>query len=130
MTIGIDIDDTITKTAECLLPYVAKYFSLDLDYLIKNNYNYNNLPEECIDRFYEFGLNTFENAIPLVKVKDKAIEVINKLKEDMTVINNARTSKILDRVLEINVPDSIYDELACIVSRDIEVEDDEKRLVK
>ena len=52
------------------------------------------------------------------------------LKKDMDVINNARTSKILDRVLEINVPDSIYDELTCIVNRDLEVEDDEKRLVK
>ena len=52
------------------------------------------------------------------------------LKKDMDVINNARTSKILDRVLEINVPDSIYDELTCIVNRDLEVEDEEKRLVK
>jgi len=52
------------------------------------------------------------------------------LKKDMDVINNARTSKILDRVLEINVPDSIYDELTCIVNRDLEVEDDEKRKIK
>lgn len=52
------------------------------------------------------------------------------LKKDIEVINNARTSKILDRVLEINVPNSIYDELTCIVNRDLEVEDDEKRLVK
>lgn len=50
------------------------------------------------------------------------------LKKDLDVINNARTSKILDRVLEINVPDSIYDELYEIVNRGLDL--DEKKLVK
>lgn len=120
MTIGIDIDDTITKTAECLLPYVAKYFSLDLNYLIENNYNYNNLPEEYIDKFYEFGLSTFERAIPLVKVKDKAKEVINKLKEDgnRIVIVTARTNKFYSDAYKISSEQLdnfgiTYDKLIC-----------------
>ena len=47
MNIGIDIDDTITETSEFLVPYVAKYFSIDIDYLKKNNICYhNNLPRE------------------------------------------------------------------------------------
>lgn len=33
------------------------------------------------------------------------------LKKDASVINKAKTSKILDKVLEVNVPDSLYDEL-------------------
>ena len=32
--------------------------------------------------------------------------------------------------IKINVPDSIYDELSSIVNRNLEVEDEEKRLVK
>ena len=33
------------------------------------------------------------------------------LKKDVTVINKAKTSKVLDKVLEVAVPDSLYDEL-------------------
>jgi len=33
------------------------------------------------------------------------------LKKDKEVIEKARTTKILDRVLEVNIPDEIYDEL-------------------
>lgn len=33
------------------------------------------------------------------------------LKRDLAVIDKAQKSKILDKKLEVNVPDSIYDEL-------------------
>ena len=33
------------------------------------------------------------------------------LKKDIEVINKAKKSKILDKKLEVNVPDSIYEEL-------------------
>jgi hypothetical protein len=33
------------------------------------------------------------------------------LKKDIEVINKARKNKILDRVLEIEVPDKLYDEM-------------------
>ena len=49
------------------------------------------------------------------------------LKGDLEVINKARNSKALDRALEIVVPDSIYDDLTCIVNKE---EKEEKRLVK
>ena len=52
MNIGIDIDDTITETSEFLMPYVAKYFSIDIDYLKKNNICYNNLPKEYKEKAY------------------------------------------------------------------------------
>ena len=33
------------------------------------------------------------------------------LKKDLAVINQAQTNKILDRILEVPVPDTIYEEL-------------------
>jgi len=33
------------------------------------------------------------------------------LKKDIDVINKAKNNKVLERVLEVKVPDSIYDEL-------------------
>ena len=38
------------------------------------------------------------------------------LKLDETVINKARQSKILDRTLEVTVPDSIYEELLGLIN--------------
>lgn len=37
------------------------------------------------------------------------------LKKDLEVIKKARQTKILDRILEINIPDTIYDQLIEIV---------------
>ena len=37
------------------------------------------------------------------------------LKRDIDVINRAKKSKILDRRLEVNVPDSIYEELVNMI---------------
>ena len=39
------------------------------------------------------------------------------LKKDLEVINKAQKSKILDRVLEINVPESIYEELTKMLEK-------------
>lgn len=39
------------------------------------------------------------------------------LKRDLAVINKAKKSKVLDRVLEVEVPDSVYQELEEIVSK-------------
>ena len=33
------------------------------------------------------------------------------LKKDATVFEKAKKSKVLDRILEVNVPDSVYEEL-------------------
>lgn len=33
------------------------------------------------------------------------------LKKEIEVINKARQTKALDRILEVNIPDSIYDEM-------------------
>lgn len=38
------------------------------------------------------------------------------IKRDVEVVNKAKKSKALDRHLEVNVPDSIYDELIEIIN--------------
>ena len=37
------------------------------------------------------------------------------LKKDITVINKAKKNKILDRRLEVEIPDSIYEELVHMI---------------
>ena len=37
------------------------------------------------------------------------------LKKDADVINKAKESKILDRALEVNIPDSVYEEMLNII---------------
>lgn len=37
------------------------------------------------------------------------------LKKDLEVVKKAQQTKILDRILEINIPDTIYDQLIEIV---------------
>ena len=37
------------------------------------------------------------------------------LKLDINVIENAKTSKMLNRVLEVEIPDSIYEELKSLI---------------
>ena len=51
------------------------------------------------------------------------------LKKDNDVIEVAKNSKILDRALEIAVPDSIYEELFAILNKDLELEE-EKELTR
>lgn len=38
------------------------------------------------------------------------------IKKDVSVIDKAKKSKVLERHLEVNVPDTIYDELKKIIS--------------
>lgn len=37
------------------------------------------------------------------------------LKKDSEVINKARTSKALERILEVTIPDAIYDEMLTMI---------------
>lgn len=37
------------------------------------------------------------------------------LKKDISVIEKAKETKILDRVLEVNIPDSVYEEMLNII---------------
>ena len=39
------------------------------------------------------------------------------IKKDIDVLNKAKISKILDRMLEVTIPDEIYEELMNIINR-------------
>lgn len=40
------------------------------------------------------------------------------LKKEKEVINKAKKNKILDRTLEVNIPDSIYEEIESIIEKE------------
>ncbi len=40
------------------------------------------------------------------------------LKKDLDVINKARQTKALDRILEVEIPESIYDEMITIIEEE------------
>lgn len=66
--------------------------------------------------------------IRIVKDKDGALQVDLTGKKnghgayllmDLEVLNKAKKSKCLDRLLEVEIPDSIYDELEVIIKNNI-----------
>lgn len=81
LNIGIDIDDTVTDTFEYLMPLVAEYFNLDLNYLEENNISYTSLPEDIKDREVEFGKVYYDEAILNVPIKQNVSKYINMIKE-------------------------------------------------
>ena len=65
-----------------------------------------------------------KDLIRIVRTPDKqvVVDVTGKLngkgaylKKDLEVINKARQSKVLDRVLEVSVEDQVYDDLINLV---------------
>ena len=101
MNIGIDIDDTISKTSE-MIDIVAKKFTenelkreftineLDVTdpYWAKDTYNWTD--EEC-DKFFE---KYYEEVMINVKPKEDAVKIINTLaKENKIIIITARWDK-------------------------------------
>lgn len=120
MNIGIDIDDTITETSEFLIPYVASYFSLEIEYLKKNNIFYNNLPKEYRNKQTEFGKATFEKVLLGVTLKQDAKEIISKLKSEgnRIIIITARDGSIYNNPFEFTLKQLEklgikYDKLVC-----------------
>ena len=115
MNIGIDIDDTITETSEFLMPYVAKYFSIDIDYLKKNNICYNNLPKEYKEKEVEFGKSTFGKVLLDVKLKQHAnpfgftSKQLEKLgiKYDKLVCSFNKRKICIDEKIDFFIDDSI-----------------------
>ena len=66
-----------------------------------------------------------KDLIRVVKTPTKTVEIdltgkMNGrgayIKKDIETVNKAKKSKILDRTLEINIPDNIYEELIKIIN--------------
>lgn len=71
--------------------------------------------EKCLKQDLIRVVRTPENNV-IVDVTGKANGHGAYLKKDVDVINKASKSKILDRVLEVSVPDSIYEEIITIIN--------------
>jgi len=82
MRIGVDIDDTITNSWECFIPYYAKMFNIDENTLYKSTpYYYSIKPTIPIDEYFERILPIYDEVIPKVTLKENVKEVIDKLYE-------------------------------------------------
>lgn len=120
LTIAIDIDDTITNTFDFMIPYIAEFYSINLDYLKNNNISYTTLTKEMKEKELEFAQTYFEKVMPNAPIKEDAAKYIKKLKElgHKIIIITARSFlfytdpyKISEEYLKNN--NIIYDEIIC-----------------
>lgn len=82
MRIGIDIDDTITNSWKCLIPYFSQIFNIDEDVLRKGKPYYEAVKDiMTIDEFYDKIHDTYDNVSSNVSLKDNVKETIDALYE-------------------------------------------------
>ena len=81
MNIGIDIDDTITYTYEMLLPMVAVRYGISLSKLYEELPTYKKLNATLPD-YAHFASESLPVAAKLTPIRDGALEIITKLKEE------------------------------------------------
>ncbi len=80
MHIGIDIDDTITNSWECLIPHYSKKFNISEEVLHKSKPYYNAVSHLIsLDEYYQIMLPIYDEVIPNVSLKPDVKEVIDKL---------------------------------------------------
>ena len=60
LNIGIDIDDTIANTFNYLMPAVAEFYNMDLDYLKENKISYTTLTPKMKEQELEFAKANFD----------------------------------------------------------------------
>lgn len=120
MKIGIDIDDTMTDTFDYLMPYIAEFFEVDINYLKDNNISYSNLPEKMKKRGLEFGKKYYDKVIPNTPFKPKVAEYIDKIKTlgHEIIVITARdktlyTDEYKTTIEELNKNKINYDKLIC-----------------
>lgn len=85
MRIGIDIDDTITNTWECMKPVYAEIFNISLEELNKAKYPYYYAVKDkvlSLDDFFSMIVKHYDKIGSNLKVKEGAVEVINKLHDE------------------------------------------------
>lgn len=81
MNIGIDIDDTITKTYETLIPMVAISYGMNIDKLFERVPSYKEL-RGTLPNYSDFIVKNFNRMAKLAPLKDNVVEVITKLREE------------------------------------------------
>lgn len=120
MNIGIDIDDTIMDTFDYLIPYIAEYFKIDIDYLKENNISYCNLPEKWKKNEIEFAKKYYDKVIVNTPIKPEVAKYIDKIREmghKIFIItardNNLYTNPYKTTIEQLNINNIYYDKLVC-----------------
>ena len=82
MRIGIDMDDTITNSWECLLPYYSRMFNIPEDVLRKSKPYYNSVAHLItLEEYFEMMTPIYDSVIPNVTLKDNVKATIDALYE-------------------------------------------------
>ena len=120
MRIGIDIDDTMADTFDFMMPYVAEFFNMDLEYLKENNISYNTLTDEMKKRENEFAKTYFDTIAPDTPFKPDAKEYVDKIKQlgNEIIIITARDKTLYEdeykaTIKELKNNNIYYDKLIC-----------------
>jgi len=81
MNIGIDIDDTITNTYETLIPMVAINYGLNIEEFLAKLPSYKMITGS-FPNYEDFQHKYYDTVAKLVPIRPRAVEVINKLREE------------------------------------------------
>ena len=82
MRIGIDIDDTITDSWDCLIPYYSRRFNIPKEDIYKNGPYYNSVKDLItLEEYFDIMLPIYDEVIPNVNLKPNVKETIDKLYE-------------------------------------------------
>ena len=82
MRIGVDIDDTITNSWECLIPYYSKIFGIPEETLHKSLPYHNSVKHLItLDEYFKILKPVYDQVIPNITIKDGVKETIDKLYE-------------------------------------------------
>lgn len=80
MRIGVDIDDTITNSWECLIPYYSSRFNIPKEILSKSKPYYNAIKHLIpLEDYYKTILPIHDKHSNDITLKDEVKEVIDKL---------------------------------------------------
>lgn len=83
MTIGIDVDDTITDTYESFIQLVGMEYHVNINELYKKKMRYEDFENNpSYPNFNEFIKQSYDAFAPIVNIKKDAVEVINKLHDE------------------------------------------------
>ena len=82
MKIGIDVDDTITDSWKCVIPYYSRKFNIPEETLHKSKPYYDAVKDKIsFEEYYKQLLPIYDEVSPNVNILDHVKETIDKLYE-------------------------------------------------